>query len=63
MTMHDDPMYLCGLYEAKLDALRAIIDAGSSFLGSSETKLMRAILAMPAAPTEKAVLQEFEEPI
>jgi hypothetical protein len=51
----DDPVYICGLMDGRMEALRAIIRNSSGFLGSSEFGLIKAILGIepklePAPP-------------
>ena len=45
----NDPVYLCGKYEAKLSALRVIIEAADKYLSPSDITLMRAILGIPVS--------------
>jgi hypothetical protein len=44
----NDPIYLCGLYEAKLDAIRMMINnlGDSSYLNTDNMKSLRSLLDM-----------------
>ena len=57
----DDPMYLVGMYEAKLDALRAIFTeigaAKGVFVDSCQIKLARAIIGLIEQPPPQATTE------
>ena len=59
--MSANPIYLCGLYEERLRCLQAILRSTSSYIGSSEIKLMKEVLdidsisSLQTAPQSPAI--------
>ena len=62
-SMRDDPLYLCGHYEARLDALRAVIRQAGPYMGSGDRRLMMDILGMTDLPEAIVPVPSHEPPM
>jgi hypothetical protein len=55
----DDPIYLCGLYEAKLNVIQSILANTDGFLNRDTIKLLRNILNQDQTDKEIRAAQKI----